>query len=106
MKGKVKRLGSVCTGAMILARAGLLDKHRATTHWAYANQLGEAGESIKLDTDSIYVRDDGIYTSAGVTAGMDMALAMVAEDWGEQVALAVAQELVLFLKLIFQHGPV
>ena len=94
----VHRLGSVCTGAMLLARAGLLNNHRATTHWAYSRQLAEAGINIELDADSIYVCDQGIYTSAGVTAGMDMALAMVAEDWGEQVALAVARELVLFFK--------
>ncbi len=98
MQGRVKRLGSVCTGAMILAEAGILDNHRATTHWGYIRQLGEAGSNIDLDHNSIYVLDKGIYTSAGVTAGMDMALAMVAEDWDEQVALAVARELVLFLK--------
>jgi len=98
MQGQTKRLGSVCTGAMLLAHAGLLNNHRVTTHWAYMRQLEEAGSNIELDDDSIYVFDKGIYTSAGVTAGMDMALAMVAQDWDEQVALAVARELVLFLK--------
>ena len=83
---------------MLLAEAGLLDNHCATTHWAYGNQLKGAGRNIKLEPDAIYVQDDGLYTSAGVTAGMDMALAMVEADWDTDIALAVARELVLFLK--------
>lgn len=98
MKPKVKRLGSVCTGALILAHAGLLDRKAATTHWEYADQLAGIDPSIRIQRDDIYVRDGNIYTSAGVTAGIDMALAMVEQDWGQPTALGVAQELVMFLK--------
>lgn len=98
MKPKVKRLGSVCTGALILAHAGLLDRKSATTHWEYTDQLAGIDPSIRIQRDDIYVRDGNIYTSAGVTAGIDMALAMVEEDWGQPTALGVAQELVMFLK--------
>jgi len=95
---KSPRLGSVCTGALILGRAGLLDEKAATTHWDYVDELRDMGRSIRLQPDAIYVRDGNLYTSAGVTAGMDLALAMVENDWGQPVALAVAQELVMFLK--------
>jgi len=95
---KVQRLGSVCTGSLILARAGLLDGRSATTHWDDTDDLVRISPSIKVERDAIYVRDGNIYTSAGVTAGIDMALAMVEEDWGQSVALAVAQMLVMFLK--------
>ena len=93
-----ERLGSVCTGALILAAAGLLDHHQATTHWAYGEQLATAGNDIKVDTNALFVADNGIYTSAGVTAGMDLALAMVESDWSRDVALEVARELVLYVK--------
>ncbi len=97
MSGRVPRLGSVCTGALILAASGLLDGRRATTHWAYLDELRKCvGHGVCHD--AIYIRDGKIYTSAGVTAGMDMALAMLEEDHGNTVALAVARELVLFLK--------
>jgi transcriptional regulator GlxA family with amidase domain len=95
---KVVRLGSVCTGALILAQAGLLERKSATTHWHDTDALARISSSICVQPDAIYVRDGNIYTSAGVTAGMDMALAMVEEDWGQPAALAVAQELVMFLK--------
>lgn len=98
MPGRCERLGSVCTGALILAAAGLLDHHQATTHWAYGEQLATAGRDIKVDTDALFVADEGIYTSAGVTAGMDLALAMVESDWNREVALAVARELVMYVK--------
>lgn len=98
MAPKVSRLGSVCTGALVLARAGLLQGRPATTHWDYIDQLGAIDGSIQVQRDAIYVRDGDLYTSAGVTAGMDMALAMVESDWGQPTALAVAQELVMFLK--------
>ena len=94
----VERLGSICTGAMILAACGLLKGKSATTHWAYCDELANAHADIDVDGDAIYVRNNNVYTSAGVTAGIDMALAMVEEDWGRRVALAVARELVLFLK--------
>jgi transcriptional regulator GlxA family with amidase domain len=98
MAPRVRRLGSVCTGALVLGRAGLLDDKSATTHWDYVDQLRTVGQSIHVQPDAIYVRDGNLYTSAGVTAGMDMALAMVESDWGQPVALAIAQELVMFLK--------
>lgn len=96
--GRVERLGSICTGAMLLARAGLLDGQRATTHWAYFDELARTARNAHLETDALFVRSGKLYTSAGVTAGMDMALAIVEEDWGKATALAVAQELVMFLK--------
>lgn len=98
MAPKVSRLASVCTGALVLARAGLLDNKSATTHWDYIEELTAINDSIRVQQDAIYVRDGNTYTSAGVTAGMDMALAMVESDWGQPAALAVAQELVMFLK--------
>src|SRR6266480_877657 len=97
MSGRVSRLGSVCTGSLLLASSGLLEGRRATTHWAYLEELKKSvGHGVCHD--AIYTRDGNIYTSAGVTAGMDMALAMLEEDHGNAVALAVARELVLFLK--------
>jgi len=95
---KASRVGSVCTGSLILARAGLLENRPATTHWGYVGELRRVSPSTDVQPDAIYVRDGTIYTSAGVTAGIDMALAMVEEDWGQPIALAVAQELVMFLK--------
>jgi transcriptional regulator GlxA family with amidase domain len=98
LAGKARRVGSICTGSMILARAGLLDHMAATTHWEYLEELEHAGRDVQVDHDAIFVRNGSIFTSAGVTAGMDMALAMVEEDWGQAVALAVAQQLVMYLK--------
>jgi transcriptional regulator GlxA family with amidase domain len=95
---RVQRMASICTGALILARAGLLRGHRATTHWQYCDALREADTQVEVDTDAIYVQEGTLYTSAGVTAGMDLALALVEEDWGRATALAVAQELVMYLK--------
>jgi transcriptional regulator GlxA family with amidase domain len=92
------RVASVCTGAFALAEAGLLDGRRATTHWAYCRQLATAFPAVDVDPEPIYVRDGDVWTSAGVTAGMDLALAMVEEDLGRAVALEVARWLVLFLK--------
>jgi transcriptional regulator GlxA family with amidase domain len=95
---RVERLGSICTGALILAAAGLLKDRPATTHWAYCDQLGMLAPDTAVNADAIYVKSGRVYTSAGVTAGMDLALAMVEEDCGRSVALAVAQVLVMFLK--------
>jgi transcriptional regulator GlxA family with amidase domain len=95
---RARRVASVCTGAFALGRAGLLDGRRATTHWAWCAALAEAFPAVAVDPDPIYVRDGEVWTSAGVTAGMDMALAMVEEDLGTDVALTVARFLVVFLK--------
>ena len=93
-----RRVGSICNGAVVLAATGLLEGRAATTHWAYCDRLGAMEPSARLDNDAIYVKDGNVYTSAGVTAGMDMALAMVEEDWGRSTAIGVAQQLVMFLK--------
>jgi transcriptional regulator GlxA family with amidase domain len=95
---RVQRLGSICTGAFVLAEAGLLHKRNATTHWAYCDRLASTEPTATVASDCLYTRSGKVYTSAGVTAGMDLALAMVESDWGREVALAVAQELVLFAK--------
>jgi len=93
-----RRVGSICNGSVVLAATGLLKGRAATTHWAYCDRLGATEPSARVDNDAIYVKDGNVYTSAGVTAGMDMALAMVEEDWGRALAIAVAQQLVMFLK--------
>lgn len=94
---RVERLGSVCNGALVLAEAGLLAGRRATTHWLMTDELA-AYPDVDVEPDAIYVRDGHVATSAGVTAGMDLALALVEEDHGRDLALAVARMLVLFLK--------
>jgi len=96
--GRARRTTSVCTGAYLLAAAGLLDGRRATTHWRFCDDLAERHPLVDLDPDPVFVRDGDIWTSAGVTAGMDLALALVDEDLGPDVALRVARELVIFLK--------
>ncbi|MFD5746619.1 GlxA family transcriptional regulator [Streptomyces sp. NPDC127033] len=93
-----RRLVSVCTGALLLAAAGLLDGRRATTHWGATELLARNHPLVHVDPDPIYVRDGEISTSAGVTSGIDLALALVEEDLGRDVALAVARRLVVFLR--------
>ncbi|MEA2331356.1 MAG: hypothetical protein QOH58_1494 [Thermoleophilaceae bacterium] len=93
-----QRVASVCTGAFLLARAGLLAGRRATTHWAYCGELSRRHPEVSVEPDPIFVRDGNVITSAGVTAGMDLALALVEEDLGREVALETARWLVLFLK--------
>jgi transcriptional regulator GlxA family with amidase domain len=93
-----RRVGSVCTGAFLLARAGLLDGRRATTHWMACSALRRSYPTIEVESDPIFVRDGNVYTSAGVSAGIDLALALVEEDLGSSAALAVARELVLFIR--------
>jgi len=95
---RIRRVGSVCTGAMLLARAGLLDGRRATTHWNWCQTLIKRAPRARVERDPIFVRDENIYTSAGVTAGMDLALALVEEDHGSRLALQVARNLVLYLR--------
>ena len=94
----VRRYGSVCSGAFVLAAAGLLDVKRVATHWNSAARLAMAYPLACVEPDAIYVKDGKLFTSAGVTAGMDLALAMVEEDHGRELALRVARELVMFLK--------
>jgi transcriptional regulator GlxA family with amidase domain len=95
---RIRRVGSVCTGAMLLARAGLLDGRRATTHWNWCQALIKHAPRADVDPHPIFVRDENVYTSAGVTAGMDLALALVEEDHGSRLALQVARNLVLYLR--------
>ncbi|MFG3163694.1 GlxA family transcriptional regulator [Streptomyces sp. NPDC048232] len=94
----VRRLVSVCTGAALLAGAGLLDGRRATTHWAYCDRLAREHPAVQVDPDPIYVRDGHVATSAGVTSGIDLALALVEEDLGRDTALTIARHLVVFLR--------
>src|ERR1700730_5559853 len=95
---RVRRIGSVCTGAMLLARAGLLNGRKAVTHWKWCDVLAKNFPNIDVDPEPIYIRDGNVYTSAGVTAGMDLALALVEEDHGSRLALEVARDLVLYLR--------
>lgn len=95
---RATRIVSVCTGAYLLAAAGLLDHRRATTHWQWCDALAEQYADVQVDPDPVFVRDGRVWSSAGVTAGIDLALALVEEDLGPNVALAVARELVVFLK--------
>jgi transcriptional regulator GlxA family with amidase domain len=101
VKGAAKRsrrTASVCTGAFLLAKAGLLDGKRATTHWSGCAALAKRYPEVTVEPDPIFVQDGNVYTSAGVTAGMDLALALVDEDLGRDVALETARWLVLFLR--------
>ncbi len=92
----IRRIGSVCTGAFILAAAGLLHRRRITTHWGFADVLASAYPSVQVDSNLIFARDGNIYTSGGVTAGIDLTLALVEEDLGPEIALAVARTMVVF----------
>jgi len=93
-----RRFGSVCTGAMVLAEAGLLDGRRATTHWNWCDELAARYPRVTIERDPIFIKDGNCYTSAGVTAGIDLALALVEEDLGREVALRAAQMMVVFLR--------
>ncbi|HTY43261.1 MAG TPA: GlxA family transcriptional regulator [Thermoanaerobaculia bacterium] len=95
---RVRRIGSICTGAFVLASAGLLKGKRAATHWKWAPELARRFKDTIVDPEPIFVRDGNTYTTAGVTAGMDLALALVEEDLGSAIALSVARELVLYLR--------
>lgn len=92
--GRARRVVSVCSGAFILAEAGLLEGRRATTHWSRTADFRRRFPTTRLEPDRIYVRDDPVWTSAGITAGIDLSLALIAEDLGEAVARATAQQLV------------
>jgi transcriptional regulator GlxA family with amidase domain len=90
-----RRMTSVCTGAFLLASAGLLDGHRATTHWRYAGVLQSRFPKVRVDADRIFVKDAEVWTSAGVTAGIDLALALIEEDCGAELAKSIARDLVV-----------
>lgn len=98
MSGQVRRLVSVCTGAFLLAEAGLLDGCKATTHWDFCQQLSKCYPGVKVEPDYIFIKDGHIFTSGGITSGIDLALALLEEDWGRDLALYVARYLVVFLK--------
>jgi transcriptional regulator GlxA family with amidase domain len=93
---RVRRIASVCSGAYVLAQAGLLDGRRATTHWGRTAEFLAAFPKVRLEPDRIFVKDDNVWTSAGISAGIDLALAMVAEDHGEEIAKETARQLVVY----------
>lgn len=95
---ETRRIGSVCVGAFLLAEAGLLDGKRATSHWRFATELAKRYPRVTVDPNPIWVKDGNVYTSAGISAGIDLALAWVEEDCGSAIAQEVARELVLFLR--------
>lgn len=97
---RVRRIGSVCTGAFLLAEAGLLDGRVATTHWRHAGQLAAAFPRVRVEAERIYVQDGNVWTAAGVTSGMDLALALIAEDLGRRPALELARS-----KVMYMHRP-
>jgi transcriptional regulator GlxA family with amidase domain len=110
-----RRVASVCSGAFLLATAGLLDGKRAATHWSRCREFAERFPGVRLEPDPIFVQDGNVWSSAGITAGIDLALALVEADQGRELALAVARQLVVFLKrpggqaqfsatLALQHG--
>jgi transcriptional regulator GlxA family with amidase domain len=98
MSGRVRRMVSICTGSFILAEAGVLDGRRATTHWCACDDFRRRYPRVTLEPDPIYVKDGHVYTSAGATSGMDLAIALVEEDYGTELARRVAQGLVMFLR--------
>ena len=95
---KARRTASVCSGAFLLAEAGLLDGRRAVTHWASCELLDQRYKSLTVEPDAIFIRDGPIWTSAGVSAGIDLSLALVQEDCGRTVAMQVARDLVIYMK--------
>ncbi|WP_326660154.1 GlxA family transcriptional regulator [Streptomyces sp. NBC_00385] len=98
LAGRTRRVTSVCVGAHILAAAGLLDGKRATTHWSTARQLAADHPLVEVDADPIFIREGDVWTGAGISACLDLSLALIADDLGEAVALRVARQLVMYLK--------
>jgi transcriptional regulator GlxA family with amidase domain len=94
----IRRIASVCTGVYAIAPTGLLDGRRVTTHWKFTTELASRFPALKVDANALYIRDGKFYTSAGITAGIDLSLALIEEDFGPRVALAVARELVVYMK--------
>ncbi|MCI0411396.1 DJ-1/PfpI family protein [bacterium] len=102
----VRRFGSVCVGSFLLAEAGLLNGKRATTHWKFGQELANRYPQVRVESEPIWVKDGNIYTSAGISAGIDLALAWVEEDCGVSIAQEIARELVLFLRRSGKHKQV
>jgi transcriptional regulator GlxA family with amidase domain len=98
LAGQTRRLASVCSGAFVLANMGMLDGRRATTHWKFTKDLARQFPAVRVDPDAIYVRDGSVYSSAGVAAGVDLALALVEEDHGADIARRVAQSLLVYMQ--------
>ena len=98
VRPRVRRIGSICTGAFVLAAAGLAEGRRVATHWAYCDHLQQLHPGVNVERDAIFVEDGGLWSSAGISSGVDLALAMVEQDFGRDLALAVARRLVVFLK--------
>lgn len=98
MAGQARRVCSICTGAFLLADAGLLEGKRATTHWRHVESFARKHPGVLWDPNPIFVQDGSIYTSAGISAGMDLALALIEEDYGSALALEVARYMVIFLR--------
>lgn len=98
LAGRTRRVTSVCVGAHVLAAAGLLDGRRATTHWSTAQQLAADHPEVEVDADPIFIREGDVWTGAGISACLDLSLALIADDLGEAVALRVARQLVMYLK--------
>ncbi|WP_328318260.1 GlxA family transcriptional regulator [Streptomyces sp. NBC_00388] len=98
LAARTRRVTSVCVGAHLLAAAGLLDGKRATTHWSTAQQLAAEHPGVEVDADPIFIREGDVWTGAGISACLDLSLALVADDFGEAVALRVARQLVMYLK--------
>ncbi|MER7584111.1 helix-turn-helix domain-containing protein [Kitasatospora sp. NPDC097691] len=98
LAARSRRVASVCVGAHLLAAAGLLNGRRATTHWSTADQLADEYPEIEVDADPIFIREGEVWTGAGISACLDLSLALVAEDFGEELALRVARQLVMYLK--------
>jgi len=96
--GKVRRIGSICTGAFLLAAAGILDHRRAVTHWKWCEALALHFPKVTVEQDPIFIKDGKVYTSAGITAGFDLTLSMIEEDFGRHRALEIARDLVMFLR--------
>ena len=95
---RTRRVASICTGSFILAQAGLLRGRRATTHWRHTRLLARAFPDVAVEPDAIFVRDENVFTSAGVSAGIDLALALVEDDYGADLVRDVARSLVVYLK--------
>jgi transcriptional regulator GlxA family with amidase domain len=95
---KIRRIATVCTGTYGLAATGLLDGRHVTTHWRHATDLSNRFPGLQVDPNALYIKDGKFYTCAGITAGIDLSLALIQEDFGQRVALSVARELVVYLK--------